>query len=135
MALAIAPEGHRARRQALAERARTDGLAGVVLYDATYILYYTGFAFIPTERPIAVVVTAEGETAMMVPRLELEHAQAQPGVDRAEAYDEYPGDPRAETVLARLLGDLGLGGRIGADQDGYPWILGYSGPTLSELAD
>src|SRR5919202_1792442 len=135
MGLAIAPEEHRARRQALAERARADGLSGVVLYDPTYILYYTGFAFIPTERPIALVVTAEGETAMMVPRLELEHARSQPGVDRAEAYDEYPGTPRAETVLARLLSELAVGGRIGAHQDGYPWIPGYRGPTLSELAD
>ena len=25
-------------------------------------------------------------------------------------------------------------GKIGADQDGYPWILGYRGPTLSELS-
>ena len=29
---------------------------------------------------------------------------------------------------------MGIGGRIGADQDGYPWILGYRGPALSELA-
>ena len=28
---------------------------------------------------------------------------------------------------------MGIAGRIGADQDGYPWILGYRGPTLSEL--
>ena len=29
---------------------------------------------------------------------------------------------------------MGLAGTIGADQDGYPWILGYRGPTLSELS-
>ena len=28
---------------------------------------------------------------------------------------------------------MGIAGRIGADQDGYPWILGYEGPSLSEL--
>jgi Xaa-Pro aminopeptidase len=32
-----------------------------------------------------------------------------------------------------VLADLGMKERIGADQDGYPWILGYRGPTLSEL--
>ena len=26
-----------------------------------------------------------------------------------------------------------IAGQIGADQDGYPWILGYQGPSLSEL--
>ena len=31
-------------------------------------------------------------------------------------------------VLARLLEELGVRGRIGADNDGYPWIFGYRGP-------
>jgi Xaa-Pro dipeptidase len=35
-------------------------------------------------------------------------------------------------LLARLLADLGIRGAIGADQDGYPGILGYRGPPLSE---
>jgi Xaa-Pro aminopeptidase len=133
MSLAITPDEHRARREALAERVRADGLSGAVLFDSTYVLYYVGFAFIPTERPIALVLSAGGEAAMVVPRLEVEHAQAQPGVERVEHYDEYPGEPRAETALARALDALGLRGRIGADQDGYPWILGYRGPSLSEL--
>ena len=36
--------------------------------------------------------------------------------------------------MRRRSRELGLTGTIGADQDGYPWILGYRGPTLSELA-
>jgi Xaa-Pro aminopeptidase len=35
-------------------------------------------------------------------------------------------------LLARVLADMGITGTIGADQDGYPGILGYQGPTLSE---
>ncbi|MGH2524246.1 MAG: M24 family metallopeptidase, partial [Anaerolineales bacterium] len=31
------------------------------------------------------------------------------------------------------LADMGIGGKLGADHDGYPWILGYRGPALSEL--
>ena len=30
---------------------------------------------------------------------------------------------------------MGIVGAVGADQDGYPGILGYRGPTLSEIAD
>jgi Xaa-Pro aminopeptidase len=104
-----------------------------VLFDPYYVLYYTGFAFIPTERPIAVAVSAEGERAMLVPRLEVEHAGGATGIERMAHYDEYPGDPRAETALADLLASMGIAGQIGADQDGYPWILGYQGPTLAEL--
>ena len=54
--------------------------------------------------------------------------------DRVEHYLEYPGDPRSEDALETALTALGLTGKIGADQDGYPWILGYRGPTLSELS-
>src|SRR5918996_5103333 len=135
MSIAVPPAEHRARREALIARARDQGLTGVVLFDNTYVLYYVGFAFIPTERPIALVLSAGSEAAMVVPRLEVEHAQQQPGVDRVEHYDEYPGDPRAEGALTRTLEALGIGGRIGADHDGHPWILGYRGPALSELVD
>ncbi len=38
-------------------------------------------------------------------------------------------------ILARVLADVGIDGAIGADQDGYPGILGYQGPRLSEVAD
>ncbi len=37
-------------------------------------------------------------------------------------------------ILGRVLADLGIKGKIGADQDGYPGILGYHGPPLSEVA-
>lgn len=132
--IAITPGEHRARCDALLERAQADGLSGVVLFDPYYVLYYSGFAFVPTERPIALVVGTDGTRALVVPRLELEHAQSKSALDRVEHYLEYPGEPRAETALERTLADLGLTGTIGADQDGYPWILGYRGPTLSELS-
>jgi Xaa-Pro dipeptidase len=132
--IAIAPEEHNERCDALLRSAQEHGLSGVVLFDPTYVLYYSGFAFVPTERPIALVIGVDGTRALVVPRLELEHAQSKAALDRVEHYLEYPGDPRAETVLARVVGDLGLTGTIGADQDGYPWILGYRGPTLSDLS-
>lgn len=133
--IAIAPEEHADRCAALLAHAHAEGLAGVVLFDPTYVLYYSGFAFVPTERPIAFVLGSDGTRALVVPRLELEHAESRSTLDRVEHYLEYPGDPRAEDVLAKTVRDLGLTGTIGADQDGYPWVLGYRGPTLSELAD
>jgi Xaa-Pro dipeptidase len=127
-----APE-YAERREHLVAHVREQGLRGIVFFDSAYILYYTGFAFIPTERPIALVLAADQEAALVVPRLEVEHARAESAIERIDHYDEYPGDSRAETVLAGTLAELGIGGRIGADQDGYPWILGYRGPSLSEL--
>jgi Xaa-Pro dipeptidase len=132
--IAITPEEHRERCGALLETTVADGLSGVVLFDPYYVLYYAGFAFVPTERPIALVLAADGTRALVVPRLEVEHAEAKSTLDRVEHYAEYPGDLRAETVLGKTLSDLGLAGTIGADQDGYPWILGYRGPALSALS-
>jgi Xaa-Pro dipeptidase len=132
--IAIAPEEHRARCDALLERLRSKELSGVVLFDPYYVLYYAGFAFAPTERPIAFVLAGDGTRALVVPRLEVEHAEAKAIFDRVEHYLEYPGDPRSEDALGKTLSHLGLAGKIGADQDGYPWILGYRGPTLSELS-
>jgi Xaa-Pro aminopeptidase len=132
--IAIAPEEHRARCDALLERVRGAGVSGIVLFDPYYVLYYAGFAFVPTERPIAFLLGADGTRALVVPRLEVEHAEAKATFDRVEHYLEYPGEPRAEAAFERALAALGMKGKVGADQDGYPWILGYRGPTLSELS-
>jgi len=133
--IAITADEHRARCSALLEALAADDLSGVVLFDPYYVLYYAGFAFVPTERPIAFVLGADGQRALVVPRLEVEHAESKAIFDRVEHYLEYPGDPRSEEAITSTLLALGLRDRIGADQDGYPWILGYRGPTLSELSD
>lgn len=121
------------RRDAFAARLGERDLAGAVLFDPHYVLYYTGFHFIPTERPIAFVLRADGRGGMLVPRLELEHAEANTAVEEVVAYDEYPGDRHPLELLRDLLGTLGIAGRIGADHDGYPWVFGYRGPGLGEF--
>lgn len=132
--IAISPDEHAARCEALLAEAEAADLTGVVLFDPYYVLYYAGFAFVPTERPVAFVLSSDGTRTLVVPRLEAEHAESKSTLDRVEHYLEYPGDPPAEDVLARTLVEAGVTGAIGADQDGYPWILGYRGPTLSELS-
>jgi Xaa-Pro dipeptidase len=121
------------RASALAAHVRGRGLGGAVLFDNTYVLYYTGFAFIPTERPAALVVNAEGERGLFVPRLEREHAQANATVQHVSDYPEYPSERHPMEALRELLERMAVGDGIGADHDGYPWILGYRGPSLTEL--
>jgi Xaa-Pro aminopeptidase len=123
---------YRERTSRLAAYAREQGLDGIALFDPAYVLYYVGFAFVPTERPMAFVLNADGEGGMLVPRLEREHAQANALVSEVADYPEYPGETHPLEVLRSLLGKLGLE-RVGADHDGYPWVLGYRGPTLTEL--
>jgi Xaa-Pro aminopeptidase len=122
-----------ARREALAARLEERGLAGAVLFDPHYVAYYTGFSFIPTERPIAFVLARDGRGGMLVPRLEVEHAQANAAVSEVAHYDEYPGERPPLAALVDLLGALEVRGALGADHDGYPWVFGYRGPALGEL--
>ncbi len=131
--LNITREEFQLRAARLLEHLHAQGLSGVVLFDNYYILYYTGFAFIPTERPIAFVMNARGEAAMFVPRLEVEHARAETGFERVDHYVEYPYQTHPLELLNQTLRDMGMTSKLGADHDGYPRILGYRGPTLSEL--
>ena len=129
----ISTDEYSRRIQSLGEYLERVGLTGAVLFERDYILYYTGFAFIPTERPIAFVLSSQLETALFVPRLEFEHAQSNAIIGRVVPYVEYPYNPRPESILVTLLDDMGIGDDLGVDHDGYPWILGYRGPTLTEL--
>jgi Xaa-Pro dipeptidase len=132
-ALQIPQAEFKSRADKLLVYLKAEGLSGAVLFDRDYVLYYTGFAFIPTERPVAFVMNAQSETALFVPRLEVEHAQADALVDRVDHYVEYPYDPHPMEVLKKTLAEMDVGGVVGADDDGYPWILGYRGPALSEV--
>jgi len=124
---------YKERAQRLLAYLHAEKLSGVLLFDNYYILYYTGFAFIPTERPIAYLVNDKGEKVLFVPRLELEHAETDACVDRVEYYIEYPYQPHPIQVLKKIMDSLGIQGDFGADQEGYPWILGFHGPDLEEL--
>ncbi len=73
---------HRSSR--LLDYLKTNKLSGVVLFDNYYILYYSGFAFIPTERPITFVMNAHGEKVLFVPRLEVEHAKSSSYIERVD---------------------------------------------------
>ncbi len=121
------------RRARLRELARRDGLSGYVLFGPDAVAYLTGFRFLSNERPIVYAESVAGEGAIFVPEFEVERTRAEASFERIEAYPEYPGLEHPMLLLARLLADLGIRDAIGADEDGYPGILGYQGPPLSEV--
>jgi len=104
-----------------------------VLFEPAYIQYFTGFWFLSNERPIVFAQSAAGDSAVFVPDFEVERTRAETDFERIESYPEYPGREHPMLILARVLADLGLRGKIAADADGYPGILGYQGPPLSEV--
>jgi len=114
----------RERRERLLEQVRALGATGYALFGPSYVHYFTGFWFLSNERPIVYVQNAEGDGAIFVPEFEVERTRAEASFERIESYPEYPGLEHPMRILARVAKDLGLRGRIAADQDGYPGILG-----------
>jgi Xaa-Pro aminopeptidase len=121
------------RRGRLLEHVRREGLSGYVLFDQQYIQYFTSFGFLSTERPVVFAQSAGGEMVVLVPEFEVERVRAETAFERVESYPEYPGIEHPMRILATVLADLGLRDAIGADQAGYPGILGYQGPSLGEV--
>jgi Xaa-Pro dipeptidase len=121
------------RRERLLEHVRRAGASGYVLFDESYIQYFTGFGFLSTERPVVFAQAADGEMVAFVPEFEVERVRAETAFERVESYPEYPGFEHPMRIFARVLDDLGIRDAIAADGDGYPGILGYQGPALSEV--
>src|SRR5579875_1961594 len=129
----IPPEEFAGRRGALLEVAARAGTTGVVLFGASSIQYFTGFLFLSNERPVVYAESVGGESAIFVPEFEVERTRAEAAFERIESYPEYPGVEHPMRILGRVLAELGLERAIAADGDGYPAILGYAGPSLSEV--
>lgn len=120
-------------RDAILKRLAPQGVRGIVLFGANNLRYFCAFGFIPTERPIAYVLTPD-HSALLVPHLELEHAQEDALVDEVVSYPEYPGEVHPLESLKEILVKLGLEkAKVGVDSPGYGGIYGYRGPTVSDL--
>ncbi len=133
MILQISDDEFRRRRQAVIGQLAEAEFAAFCSFNSTSIFYLTGFYFLPTERPVALLLTAADRALMLVPRLELEHAGQLDSVE-VRSYPEYPGTRHPMTYLRELCVDSGLkSARLLVDADGYGSPYGYRGPRLSDL--
>jgi Xaa-Pro aminopeptidase len=121
------------RRARLVDHVRSEGLSGYVLFGQDYIRYFTDFVFLSNERPVVYAESVDGDSVIFVPEFEVERTRAETEFARIDSYSEYPGVEHPMKILAAALGDIGVRDAIGADQDGYPGILGYEGPPLSDV--
>ncbi len=110
------------------------GLDALCVFYPARIAYLTGFHHIPTERPIVFVLGPDGDSALVVPAVEKEHAESTALIGRVEVYFEYPGAEHPMERVAAILTEIrARPGRTGADHDGYVPYWGYRGPRLSDL--
>jgi Xaa-Pro dipeptidase len=84
-----------------------EGLDVYVAAHPDNVYYLTNFAYVPFERPFFLVVPAEGKPALIVPLLEVSHAEQRILVDvDYHTYYEYPAPPGKTFVdaLNRVVG-------------------------------
>lgn len=136
MLLAIPKEEFLDRQAALIRRMNESKVDCAILFSVTDIFYLTGFHFIPTERPMGLLIDPAGRTHMFVPALEHEHTEMHAYVDQVHSYPEYPGIRHPMEYLKDVLTEYQfVGKKVGIDADGYGSPMGYRGPRISEILD
>jgi Xaa-Pro aminopeptidase len=122
------------RREAVAAGMQAAGLDALCVFYPARVGWLTGFHHIPTERPIALLLGSSGQSSLVVPAVEKEHAESSTSVDQVRVYFEYPGAEHPMETIAEVLTEMSARAqRTGADHDGYVPYWGYRGPRLSDL--
>jgi len=110
-------------------------LDALYLTSGTSFFYLTGYSYITTERPAALIIPVEGETTFMGPLLEIDHIPLKTKlIKNIKTYPDYPGEKHPIDHFATFLKELGLERkRIGIDNPaGAAGIWGYKGPPIKK---
>lgn len=113
-------------------RRRLDAL---YLTNGTSMFYLTGYSFISTERPAALVIPVDGKITFLGPRLEKDHVPLETKlVEEVKTYLDYPGEKHPIEHFADFLREMGLAKkRIGTDnKSGASMMWGYEGPSIAK---
>jgi len=110
-------------------------LDALYLTNGTSVFYLTGYSFIATERPAALIVPVDGEITFMGPLLEKDHIPLKTRIiEDVKTYVDYPGEKHPIEHFAEFLRDMELARkRIGIDNKaGAAGIWGYKGPPITK---
>jgi Xaa-Pro aminopeptidase len=132
----ISKENHLKRIEKIRSFSENKELGSMIFFNPLSIYYLTGYHFIATERPIALVLPVTDEPWFYVPRLEQEHLiEKIPWVER-EIYFEYPDLKHpANVFIERLEKRKITKKKIGMESPSFSSYWGYSGPKLTELLE
>jgi Xaa-Pro dipeptidase len=118
-------------RKALAKRK----LDALYITNGANMYYLTGYSFISTERPAALVIPADGKVSFLGPLLERDHVPLETKlIEQVKTYFDYPGEKHPIDCFADFLVEMGLHKkRIGTDSmSGATGMWGYKGEPLSK---
>jgi Xaa-Pro dipeptidase len=130
----LTPEHHKKRIEKLQIQLEDNDLETFLVINSKNIFYLTGLSFIPTERPIILIIH-QGDVNFFVPSLEIDHVNHDVSfVSNVFSYFEYPDEIHPMNHLAEiLLKELSVKpGKVGSESLGAPSYWGYKGPNLEE---
>ena len=131
----ISEEEHRERIGRVREELEKRNLDALYLTSGTSFLYLTGFSYIQTERPAAIVVPVEGEVTFLGPVIEKDHIPLKTRIIKEIlTYPDYPGEKHPMDFFAQFLREMKLDKkRLGIDNlAGASAKWGYKGPKITE---
>ena len=133
--LALSQSEYEQRIEALRKILVRKKLDALYLTNGTSFFYLTGYSYITTERPAALIVPVDGEITFMGPLLEIDHIPLKTRlIKNIKTYTDYPGEKHPIDHFAAFLRDLGFDRkRIGIDNPaGAAGIWGYRGPPIKK---
>ena len=131
----MTPDHHKKRVEKLHDKLNQHDVSTFLVFNSKNIFYLTGLLFIPTERPIVLIVH-EGDVSFFVPSLEVNHVQHQvPFASQVFSYFEYPDEIHPMTHLVNaLMKEMKVRpGQVASEAAGAPGYWGYKGPQLEEV--
>ena len=135
MRFAISESEYKLRIERARKQLRRRRLDALYLTNGTSMFYLTGYSFISTERPAALVIPLDGEITFIGPRLEEDHVPLETTlIKNVRTYVDYPGEKHPIEHFAAFLKEMRLDKkRIGTDNKaGALGMWGYRGPTLAK---
>ena len=112
----LQPDWYRRKVQQVQAEMKKRKLNALVLLNATNVIYTTGYFHLPTERPLAALVSESGEPALFVPELESDQVKLW-WVKDYESYFDFPGPVnRVRWIFERIARRGFGGGRIGVEE-------------------
>ena len=126
------------RLSALRRRLSEMGADAAIVTSPVGVFYLTNLWFIGTERPMALVVPVDGDPFMVLPSVEMGHAEHRNRewggvVKEFVYYFDYPGERHVAEEIADAIASRGLRSVAGDSPLGPRGPYGYRGPSLSEL--
>jgi Xaa-Pro dipeptidase len=131
----ISENEHKTRIQNVRKTLTERNLDALYLTSGVSFFYLTGYSYIATERPAALVIPVDGEVTFMGPLLEIDHIPLKTRlIEAIRTYYDYPGRKHPIDHFAKFLRDMGLAEKsIGIDnRTGAAGIWGYKGPPITE---